>query len=198
MYHSLWSGHSGFKNRRICTVLHQTYGASIYQACAILQFRLHGLFVHFLLLEMSFRRPLYPWEYRFMMCLAFILHFTSLLSRALLWHGFSSKGRGRSLAEAWRYFTGACQVLGKTISSSPEMACFCASLSHLEGLNQMNAQDLLAGCSLMLSPSDSLHQFGSKNSRFGVGVKIKYSSFSTVYASTGFLSTCGGTTYSIL
>lgn len=31
-----------------------------------------------------------------------------LLSRALLWHCFSSKGHGRSLAEAWSYWAGVC------------------------------------------------------------------------------------------
>lgn len=53
-------------------------------------------------------------------------------------------------------------------------------------------------CSLMLSPCNSLHQFGSKNIRFGGGVKIKYSSFMSVDAFTGFLSTCGDKTRSIL
>lgn len=106
MYHSLWSGHSGFKTRRICTVLHQTYGASIYQACAILQFRLHGLFVHFLLLEMSFRRPLYPWEYRFIMC--WLLFSTSLVSFFVV----QSSVMTRFLQQgAWKIFSWSLKLL---------------------------------------------------------------------------------------
>lgn len=95
MYHSLRSGCSVFKNRRIFTVFHQTYGASIYQACAILQFKLHGLFVNFLLLEMSFRKLFYPREYRSIMCLTFILHFTGFNFCCLeLCYGTVSPARG--------------------------------------------------------------------------------------------------------
>lgn len=110
-----------------------------------------------------------------------------VLSGALLLHCFSSKGHGRSSAEAWSHFTVACWVLGKATSWSPERICFCASLSHLEGLSQMNAQDTLAGCSLMLAPCYCLHQFGSKTGRFGVDGKIRYSSFITVLCIPGYL-----------
>lgn len=74
----------------------------------------------------------------------------------------------------------------------------CMSLSHLEGLHQMGAQDTLAGCFLMQPPRYHLHQFGSKTGGFGVDVKIKYSSFITAYAFTGFLGTCGAITRPIL
>lgn len=50
----------------------------------------------------------------------------------------------------------------------------------------------------MLSPCDSLQHLGSKNIRSGIGAKIKYSFFTKVDAFTGFLSTCGDTTHSIL
>lgn len=62
----------------------------------------------------------------------------------------------------------------------------------------MNTQDNLAGCSLTLPPCDRLYQFGSKTGGFGVDVKIKYSSLTTVYAFTGSLGTCGGIRHPIL